>query len=40
MIDIVDLKKTSYLNFYVEKGNIYCENIETKERVIVGVVYK
>lgn len=36
MIDIVELKKSKYLRFYVEDNYIYCENIETDERVIVG----
>lgn len=39
MIDIVELKNADYLMFYVErvkdKTYIYCENIKTKERVII-----
>ena len=43
MIDILDIKKATYLKFYVEeainhKKYIYCENTKTKERVIVGEV--
>lgn len=36
MIDIIDLKTSNYLKFYVEDGYIYCENVYTEERVIVG----
>ena len=39
MIDIVDIKKSDYLIFYVERVNnknyIYCENTLTNERVVV-----
>lgn len=38
MIDIIELKKAKYLRFYVENNYIYCENIETDEKVIVGEV--
>lgn len=36
MIDILKLKNSNYLKFYVENGFIYCENIKTGERVVVG----
>ena len=36
MIDIVQLRNSKYLKFYVEDGFIYCENTKTDERVIVG----
>lgn len=35
-IDIVDLRNSKYLSFYIEGHYIYCENIKTLERVIVG----
>lgn len=43
MIDILDIKNATYLNFYIEeainhKKYIYCENTKTKERVIVSEV--
>ena len=38
MIDIIELKQAKYLRFYVEDNYIYCENIETDEKVIVGEV--
>jgi len=38
MIDILKIKNSKYLKFYVENGYIYCENIKTDERVIVGKV--
>ncbi len=38
MIDIFELRKAKYLRFYVENGYIYCENLETDEKVIVGEV--
>lgn len=36
IIDIVDIKNAEYLKFYMEDGFIYCENIVTEEKVIVG----
>lgn len=36
MIDIVEIKTATYLNFYIKNGYIYCENTITNERVIVG----
>lgn len=36
IIDIVDIKNAKYLKFYVEDGFIYCENIVTEEKAIVG----
>ena len=36
IIDIVDIKNAEYLKFYVENGCIYCENVISDERVIVG----
>lgn len=38
MIDIFELRKAKYLWFYVENGYIYCENLETDEKVIVGEI--
>lgn len=43
MIDILEIKNATYLNFYIEeainhKKYIYCENTKTKERVIVSEV--
>ena len=38
IIDIVDIKNAKYLKFYVEDGFIYCENIITEEKVIVGEI--
>lgn len=38
MIDIVEIKKAKYLRFFLEDNYIYCENIETDEKVIVGEV--
>ena len=38
MIDILDIKFSKYLRFYVEDNYIYCENIVNGERVIVGEV--
>lgn len=37
VIDIVDIKKAKYLKFYVKGGFIYCVDIVTDEKVIVGV---
>lgn len=36
MIDILELRNSNYLRFYVEGRYIYCENTNTKERVVVG----
>lgn len=36
MIDILELRNSNYLRFYVENGYIYCENTKTEERVVVG----
>lgn len=36
MIDILELKKVDYLKFYSKNGYIYCENINTEEKVIVS----
>ena len=38
MIDIVEIKNSKYLRFYVEDNYIYCKNIKTDEKVIVGEV--
>lgn len=38
IIDIVDIRNAKYLKFYVENDFIYCENIATQERVIVGEI--
>ena len=37
-IDILDIKLANYLRFYVEDNYIYCENLETEEKIIVGEV--
>lgn len=36
MIDIVKIKNANYLIFYVSENHIYCENIVSHEKVIVG----
>ena len=36
IIDIVDIRNAKYLKFHVENDFIYCENIVTQEKVIVG----
>lgn len=38
MIDIMDIRNAEYLKFYIKKGFIYCENIKTEEKVIVGTL--
>lgn len=38
MIDIVNIKNAKYLRFYVENNYIFCENIKTGERIIVGEI--
>lgn len=39
MIDILDIKTAEYLKFYVEHDFIYCENVATCEKVIVGDLF-
>jgi hypothetical protein len=36
IIDVEDIKNAKYLKFYVEDGFIYCVDIVTDEKVIVG----
>ena len=38
MLDIVEIKVAKYLKFFIENKYIYCENIVTGERVIVGEI--
>lgn len=38
MIDIFELRNVAYLKFYVLNNFIYCVNLETGEKVIVGEV--
>lgn len=38
MIDIIKLVNSKYLSFYVENNYIYCENLKTYEKFIVGEV--
>lgn len=38
MLDIVEIKAAIYLKFFIEDKYIYCENIITGERVIVGEI--
>lgn len=38
MLDIVEIKVAKYLKFFIEDKYIYCENIVTGERVIVGEI--
>lgn len=38
IIDIVDIKNAKYLKFYVKHGFIYCVDIVTDEKVIVGEI--
>ena len=38
IIDILDIKNAKYLKFYVKNDFIYCENVATDEKVIVGEI--
>lgn len=38
MIDIIDIKNAKYLKFYVENDFIYCVDLVTDEKVIVGKI--
>ena len=38
MLDIVEIKVAKHLKFFTEDKYIYCENIVTGERVIVGEI--
>lgn len=38
MIDIINIKNAKYLKFYVENELIYCVDMVTDERIIVGEV--
>jgi hypothetical protein len=38
MIDIFELRQAKYLRFYILNNYIYCENLKTNEKVIVGEI--
>lgn len=38
IINILNSVKKGTLRFYEENGYIYCENVKTEERVVVGNV--
>ena len=38
VVNILTKVKEGILNFYIENEYIYCENVKTEERVVVGNV--